>query len=239
MPDPSDDPSDYWRSPIFEVDQGPKSTNLRTLCFYQSEIDPQALTKILSFPRYLQHFTLTHHDFLTGRQSEIRRGVEMAVRALTQQQGSLESLELRGLTPHSTGIGLSRFSRLQTVDMDFASLFGNLVGVRDTTTAMGRPNLGYNLHSLLPVTLQQLFLRYRLMDGPVILHRLEALKSLFSCTPALLPNLKQVHLIEKKLKDESPTFSREFRNAVDWRLDAVLKQLKLNGVDSMQWIGSC
>jgi hypothetical protein len=227
----SDTPLDYWRSPVFDADPGPESTNLRTLHFHTSEIDPQALTEILSFPRNLQHFTLTHHNFLDYMQNGIERGVEIAVEALRQQQDSLESLNIQGLRANPAGTSFGTFSPLQILEISLDLLFGEVAREEASLATAGCPGLAFDLEHLLPLPLQQLTVRYRTMN-PVTLHRLEALKSLVSNKQTRLPNLREVFLIEERLEDEPLTIAQELKTAVARRSMVVLETLTSNGVDA-------
>jgi len=227
----SDTPLDYWRSPIFDADPGPKSTKLRLLHFYQSDISPQALTKLLSFPQNLQGFTLTHQDLMRSGQYENRQEVEVFVEALRQQKESLEILKLQGLKACIGGIRLYMFSCLQNLEIEVDLLFGRLLQGQESNPVAEGPEVDFDLENLLPPSLKQLTLRYRTINNPVALHRLEALASFVEEKPSMLPNMRYVRLIEEMLEDEIITISQEDIDAIQRRRLDVLDRLQVNGVD--------
>jgi hypothetical protein len=221
----SDIPSDYWRSPIFDADPGPKSTKLRLLQLYQSDINPQALTKILSFPQNLQGFTLTHRNLMRGDRYKNRQEADVFVEALKQQQESLESLNLQGLKACAGGIRLSMFSRLQNLDIGPELLFGW------SGRSVRGPEAEFELENLLPPSLRQLTLRCHAFGYPTALRNLEVLANLVVEKPTMLPNLRRVHLIEERHLDESFYFRQECIDAISRYTSFVIGCLQLRGVD--------
>jgi hypothetical protein len=223
---------DYWQSPIFEADPGPKSTNLRALRFHESEIDPQALEKILSFPRHLEHFQLTHQNFLDYQQDDIRRGVNLVIEALLQQQVSLESLRIQGLEKTAYGMYLDSFRKLRLLETSFELLFG------DVGRKSGGADSFFDLNRLLPSSVQQLTLRYRLIDDPIVVHRLETLSSLVATKATRLPNLRQLILAEERPGDKPALLAQGLEEAIRHVLDVILRCSTLSGIDARHEVKS-
>ena len=160
-PEDSDTAEDYWRSAIFDADPGPRSTNLKTLQFYLSEINPSALMKILSFPRSLEHSTLTHLDHLDHLANRIRQESELVIEALRRQQHSLTSLVLQGIEVSSVGILIGTFDQLRALDIDFDMLFGGDCRYNNQTNIPPGPHLLSDINTYLPSSLESLNVRYR------------------------------------------------------------------------------
>lgn len=226
----SNKPLEYWRSPIFDADPGPMSTNLKALRFHHCKIDAQALEKILSFPRSLKHFTLTHEEF--GTVERYQTGVELVVEALRQQKESLETLNIQGLKVHPAGIRLGSFPQLQILEIGMDLLFGEIEQGKDYESLADPHGLQLDTAYLLPSSLRQITLRYRMVDEPVVLSRLEALERCVVWKLAELPNLRQVSLIEEKLKENSATLSQGFVTAIQQRMAVILEHFVSHGVDA-------
>lgn len=232
MQDPPDEdsdiPMDYWRSPIFDADPGPSSTNLRTLSFHQCEIDLQALTKILSFPKELQHFTLIAYNF---HPSNLAQGIQTAFEALRQQRHSLETLNIQGLKAHTDGIRLGNFLRLRILETGAAMLFGGFIPEGINNLVAGGSPLGFDLEGIFPRSLQQLTLRYRTVDLPITVRRLEAMASWVKEKPDELPDLRRVLLIEEKRETECLAISPDVKETFEGRLVILRERLTSIGVD--------
>lgn len=155
----------------------------------------------------------------------------MALEALRQQKDSLESLNLQGLRAHLVGISLGTFSRLKTLEVGFDLLFGWLLQGQDSNYVVEGPEVDFELESLFPPSIQQLTLRYCMINNPVAVHRLEALASFVEEKLTMLPNLRHLLLTEEKLENESLTISQESQDVVQRRLLDILHSLKSNGVD--------
>jgi hypothetical protein len=201
----SDTAAECWRSPILDADTGPKSTNLKTLRFYLSESDPEALTKILSFPRGVEHFTLTHMNYLDFRQHEVPREPELIVEALRQQESSLTSLDLQGIKASSVGIRLESFTRLRALAADFDALFGGIRREYDTRILSQGPKDSPDLKTFLPPGLESLTLRYRIAtDGlEMIFTNFELLGRVVVGQASFLPMLQKLCLVEEKFEGDT------------------------------------
>lgn len=228
----SDIAEEYWRSPVFDADPGPRSTNLQTLRFHLSEIDPEALHKILSFPRSLQHFTLTHWDYLGSKQPEVRREPELIIVALMQQQHSLKSLDLQYLKASSAGISLHPFVRLRTLDIGFDTLFGGARQDSNTMILPTGPTCSHGLDKFLPSCLRSLILRYRISSNLLELNvrRVEILERVAADQKGSLPMLQNMCLIEEKPEGDGFVLASDARDEFEQRLEAVRRRLVSNGV---------
>jgi hypothetical protein len=199
-PDESSDTAlNYWRSPIFDADPGPVSTNLKTLRFTLCEIHPAALSNILSFPRDLEHFTFTYHKYMAYEQKKTPPCFDLVVEALEQQQHSLVSLEVRGFQLASARAQLGSFERLAKLDIDFEMWFGGSWNEHASVTeCCGKPS--FELDKFFPPCLKQLTFRFGIIVEPVCkdLQRLDFLGKMVADQAKLMPNLQKIVLLEEK-----------------------------------------
>jgi hypothetical protein len=232
LPNPPDESSDtatdYWRSPIFDADPGPASTNLKTLRFTLCEIHPTALGKILSFPRDLEHFTLTYHKYLDYEHKKVLPRFDLVVEALEQQQHSL----VHGFQLASARSQLGSFKRLERLDIDFEMWLGGLWNEHAAVTADGgKPS--FELDKLFPPCLKQLTFRFGTIEEPVCknVQQFEFLRRIATDQARLLPNLQCLGLIEAKLASEAQSSSHNISDEIDAKLVAMKQCFKANGIE--------
>lgn len=223
---------DYWRSPIFDADPGPASTNLKVLRLHLCEIHPAALGKILSFPRDLEHFTFTYYQYMDYEQKQTPPRLDLVLEALKQQQCSLKSLNVHGHGMASSRAHLGSFLRLDSLDINLDMWFAGIWNENTSTSAQNRKPL-YELDGFFPPNLKQLTLRYQRVEEHLSRNaqRFETLDRILSDQTRLLPSLQRLLLIEERLVSATLTPLQPDNKKTEKQLDTIMEQFRSNTVD--------
>lgn len=230
----SNAPVDYWRSPIFDADLGPGSTSLKTLRLFLCEIDPAALIKILSFPRDLEHFTLTYPDYASHRVRVAPAPIDAVCIALEQQKHSLISLNVHGLNQCYPKPEFDTFKRLKDLSIDLDMLCGAWDEDSSVLTDDHEPSFG--LDKFFPPSLEKLTVRYRLLRGErrQDVYRFECLEKCLADQSRILVSLQTLVLVEEKYVDRIYGSLQDVGEEMRKQIARIQERLICNGVAMLQ-----
>ena len=230
----SNTPVEYWRSPIFDADLGPGSTRLKTLRLFLCEIDPAALIKILSFPRDLEHLTLTYPDYASHWVRVAPAPIDAVCMAMEQQKHSLISLNVHGLDRYYPKPEFDTFKRLKDLNIDLDMLCG--AWDEDSSVLADDHEPSFGLDKLFPLSLEKLTIRYRLLRGErrQDVQRFECLEKCLANQNRMLPSLQTLVLVEEKYVDKNYGSLQDVGEEIKKQLARIQKCLIHNGVDMLQ-----